>query len=657
FNDDVAFGDVEFTRVPDSNDLLIRLDDGSELNIVSQFDAYHAGPFGIITFDQVEFFDFENVDGSTTTYSSLDIQEIILDNASTDGNDTIVGFYTDDTLEGGLGDDFLTGGDGDDVYRYNLGDGNDTIHEQNPSILIGGNDAIEFGPGIAFDDLSLSRGTGENINDLIITVNQTGETITVENQFWYGTINYRPDRIEELQFDGGQVVSALEIEAAYLAAAKTAGNDVITGFNSSDLLDGGAGDDILAGDAGDDTYIFDYGYGHDIIREDIGYVTYGDFDVVKFGDTVTFSDVKFELGNSTADLRVTLISTGDTLEIEGQNLKVGYFGFTWYDIEQFEFADGRILSKEEVFTSMVASQATEFDDTIYGFYTDDILDGLGGNDRIEGGSGADTYLFGYGSGNDTVSDISETFSDAIDRVQFGAGIAQGDVSFSNIGEDLVVTLISSGETLTLERYLGGNQYHHIEELVFENDIVLSRADVQQILVGGQGTTGDDIITGTNGDDLILGGEGNDELHGDDGDDTYLFRAGDGQDIIQDGGYADFDRISIEGYEAGEIIFGREAPESNNLIISFTGSTDQITVIDGLDGDYFDTVEEVTFSDGTTITIAEIRQRILDNNSTSGDDYLAGFNSYSNSNLVEVLAGGLGDDYVTGLEGDDIYQFT
>ncbi|MCP4979037.1 MAG: tandem-95 repeat protein, partial [Gammaproteobacteria bacterium] len=657
FNDDVAFGDVEFLRVPDSNDLLIRLDDGSELNIVSQFDAYHAGPFGIITFDQVEFFDFENVDGSTTTYSSLDIQEIILDNASTDGNDTIVGFYTDDTLEGGLGDDFLTAGDGDDVYRYNLGDGNDTIHEQNPSILIGGNDAIEFGPGIVFDDLSLSRGAGEKINDLIITVNQTGETITVDSQFWYGTINYRPDRIEELRFDDGQVVSALEIEAAYLAAAKTAGNDVITGFNSSDVLDGGAGNDILAGDAGDDTYIFDYGYGHDIIREDIGYITYGDFDVVKFGDTVTFSDVKFELGNSTADLRITLISTGDTLEIEGQNLKVGYFGFTWYDIEQFEFADGTILSKQDVFTSMVASQATEFDDQIFGFYTDDMLDGLGGNDRIEGGNGADTYLFGYGSGNDTVLDESATFSDAIDRVQFGAGIAQGDVSFSNIGDDLVVTLISSGETLTLERYLGGNHYYHIEELVFEDDSVLSRADVQQILVGGQGTTGDDIITGTNGDDLILGGEGNDELHGEGGDDTYLFRAGDGQDIIQENGFGTFDRISVEGYEAGEIIFGRQAPESNNLIISFTGSSDQITVIDGLDGDYFDTVEEVTFSDGTTITIAEIRQRILDNNSTSGDDYLAGFNSYSNSNLVEVLAGGLGDDYVTGLEGDDIYQFT
>lgn len=47
------------------------------------------------------------------------------------GNDTIIGDGGDDTLIGGNGDDLLTGGDGDDVFRYNAGQGDDTITDFN----------------------------------------------------------------------------------------------------------------------------------------------------------------------------------------------------------------------------------------------------------------------------------------------------------------------------------------------------------------------------------------------------------------------------------------------------------------------------------------------------------------------------------------------
>ena len=51
------------------------------------------------------------------------------------GRDELIGYSGDDVLEGGAGDDFLdggefeTGGGGNDTYRYNLGDGLDTVFD------------------------------------------------------------------------------------------------------------------------------------------------------------------------------------------------------------------------------------------------------------------------------------------------------------------------------------------------------------------------------------------------------------------------------------------------------------------------------------------------------------------------------------------------
>ena len=72
----------------------------------------------------------------------------------------------DDTLSGGTGDDLLRGGGGNDTYVFNLGDGQDTIHDEfyyhyqsplghidNPVLQSGGIDALTLGPGIAAVDL------------------------------------------------------------------------------------------------------------------------------------------------------------------------------------------------------------------------------------------------------------------------------------------------------------------------------------------------------------------------------------------------------------------------------------------------------------------------------------------------------------------------
>ena len=70
------------------------------------------------------------------------IRVMLLAQASTSGNDTIIGFNTADVLQGGRRQRHArTAARGDDTYIYNRGDGNDVITD---------------GGGENFDTLSLS---------------------------------------------------------------------------------------------------------------------------------------------------------------------------------------------------------------------------------------------------------------------------------------------------------------------------------------------------------------------------------------------------------------------------------------------------------------------------------------------------------------------
>ncbi len=67
------------------------------------------------------------------------------------------------------------------------------------------------------------------------------------------------------------------------------------------------------------------------------------------------------------------------------------------------------------------------------------------------------------------------------------------------------------------------------------------SDGDDALYGG---TGDDTLTGSAGDDTLYGGEGDDFLFSRDEDDTFVFRAGDGDDII--GWFQNGDIIKFDG---------------------------------------------------------------------------------------------------------------
>ena len=141
-------------------------------------------------------------------------------------------------------------------------------------------------------------------------------------------------------------------------------------------------------------------------------------------------------------------------------------------------------------------------------------------------------------------------------------------------------------------------------------------DVQVALLNG--TTGNDTIQGyVSSDDTLVGAGGNDLLSGRSGSDTYLFDPGDGHDTINeegdDSGSA-VDRILFgAGIDAADVSFSRSG---NSLIVTLDGTTDQITVQDGLwstinnAGLARDRVEYFDFNDGTRVAFADVELALL-----------------------------------------------
>ncbi len=161
-----------------------------------------------------------------------------------------------------------------------------------------------------------------------------------------------------------------------------------------------------------------------------------------------------------------------------------------------------------------------------------------------------------------------------------------------------------------------------------------------------GTDDDDDLLGTSGADTFFGGLGNDILTGDGGNDTYVFNVGDGQDTVEDNGSSGTDELVFNDRNLADATFSND-PGSNTYTITFANG-DNVQVINGIN-DSGDSIERVVFDD-RTLTEAEVRQILLDTQSTDGDDLIVGTSG------AETVDGGLGNDELRGGDGSDSYIF-
>jgi Ca2+-binding RTX toxin-like protein len=577
-----------------------------------------------------------------TVWHQNDLRLMTLAQASTAGNDTIVGFNVADTLRGGLGNDSIYGGAESDTYIYARGDGNDVITE-------GAGSGVDT---LVLEGLNSSVATVSRIGeDVLVTIAESapgagdGGSILLKNSLndWFG------QGVEQIQFADGTIWTKAQIRAMLISSAGTPGNDVINGSSSSDIIAGGLGNDTINGGGGADIYIYNRGDGNDILADD------ATDNVV---DTLTLNGI----GRS----QVSLVRNGNnlTLVIAESAAGAGDGGsillkeqLDWFyqrGIEQITFADGTVWSADDLRVMLIAQASTSGNDTIIGFNTADVLQGGAGNDTLNGFNGDDTYIYTRGDGNDVITEPNGNSDKLVLH-----GIAPGNVSLVRDGNHVTLVIAESapgagdGGSIRLPDALEWNYDRGIEQILFDNGTIWTPTDLRVMALAQASTSGNDTIVGFNTADVIQGGAGNDTINGWSGDDIYIYTRGDGNDVITEPN-GNLDKLILHGIAPGNVSLVRDGNHVTLVIAeSAPGAGDggSVQLRDALEWNYDRGIEQIVFDNGTIWTPTDLRLMVLAQASTSGNDTIIGFNT------ADVLQGGAGNDTLTGAGGDDAYIYT
>ncbi|WP_300337524.1 calcium-binding protein [Accumulibacter sp.] len=351
------------------------------------------------------------------------------------GNDTLSGAAGADTLAGGLGNDTYVVDSSGDVVTENAAEGTDlvqasvtcTLSANVENLALTGTGAIN-GTGNTLDNV-LTGNSGANIldggagidtlagglgNDTYV-VDSSGDVVTENagegtdlvkaNLTW--TLS---DNLENLTLTGATAINGTGNSLDNLLTGNSAAN-TLSGGAGNDTLSGAAGADTLIGGLGNDTYVVDNT--GDVITENLGEGT----DLVQ--SSVTW----------------TLAANVDNLTLTGANTING---------------NGNTL--DNVVTGNTGNN------TLTGGAGNDTLAGGTGTDRLDGGVGDDTYLFARGDGADVASDNDATAGNS-DLAQFAAGIANDQLWFRHVGNNLEVSIIGTSDALTIENWYSGSAYH------------------------------------------------------------------------------------------------------------------------------------------------------------------------------------------------------
>lgn len=499
------------------------------------------------------------------------------------GDDVLHGDNGDDLLSGGAGDDLLYGGSGADTYVFGRGYGNDIIVDQSQN---GQRDSVRL-LGLSPTDIRVTADLSDN---LVFTITDTGETLSVPRQgYWWGL-----NGVGQYIFDDGTVWShddalratvpattegddVIHGSTAGEAITGQAGDDTLIGNGGDDVIDGGAGNDVLIGSSGldriwdgdsyrlerntttrvsangNDTYLFGLGDGQDSVIDADS--SAGNTDTLRFKDGVAPADVKFIRDGQ--DLVLSIRGTSDRVTLQQ------YFDEAWngasgpYLIERIAFADGTVLTPADVRSILFAgsdeaeliigSRGNDFltgqggDDVLLGGAGRDVLDGGAGDDVLRGGAirstngqfldlndAGDTYRFGRGDGHDTVIENSWVSAE-IDRIELKAGITADDVVFQRVR---VANGLQTREDLVLTIRDTG------ETLTVTDHFNASGRHAVEQIVFADGTLwgAEDIKSAT-----LLGGDEDDQLRG------FNLR----DDVIQGGAGGD----RLQGLSGNDLLHG------------------------------------------------------------------------------------------------------
>jgi Ca2+-binding RTX toxin-like protein len=582
--DRIAFTQLNLTDVTGArsgNDLiLLAIGTGHTITVRDQFSWAQSGV------EEIAF-----ADG--TVWNRADI----VANAwlrGSNGNDTLTGTTGDDIFDGAPGNDLINAQAGSDAFYYWSGDGSDII--QDSADFSGETDTLWLKDIDATGAVLSLQGA-----NLAIKINATGETITVSDQFGSPATSHG---IEALKFADGTVWDRMQIRAAAWIRG-TSGADALTGTADADTIDGLAGNDTVSGGGGSDVYIHRAGSGSDSINDSS--TAAGETDTLRLVGVGAANVLIERIGN---DLILLRGDSGESVTVQNE------FGATGVGVEQVMFDDGTVWDRSYISANLVFL-GTPGADTITGTSGNDMIDGLAGNDTLNGGGGSDTYVYAVGSGNDTIAETTDAA--ATDRVRF-VGLNLADVTLTRSGNDLFVTIKSTGEQLKVQNQFA-SAAQGIEQLVFADGTILdATAIVSAAWV--RGTSGNDSILLPTTGVTVDPGAGTDTISvSGTGADTIIYAHGYGNDTLTNSGsgYVRSDTLYLVDSLPADVAL-THAGDAMTVKLLSTGEVFTVSYQFWGDGLGYG-LGQIKFSDGTIWN----RAAILSNawiRGTSGNDSLS-----------------------------------
>lgn len=250
------------------------------------------------------------------------------------------------------------------------------------------------------------------------------------------------------------------------------GNDRLIGNSASNILSGGSGNDtLIVQDDGNDTLIG--GNGNDKYIVTISATHNGNITIDNYAATNGYDELT--LNFSAAQLLAMNI------------LKVGNDLVTYLDTDSsLRFQNwfwGGLYQLDKIILTDGSYTAQEFQNTFWDAPTDD------------------DYTFTKGDGDLIISDNGGEDSLKLTNVNIK------DVTFARDGNNLTITVIATGEMITIQNHYGEGK---MEKFYFK-DATTNAAEMEYILKGAiLGTDGRERTKTTINDDIVIGFKGNDE---------------------------------------------------------------------------------------------------------------------------------------------------
>ena len=601
------------------------------------------------------------------------------------GNDTLIGYAGVDTLIGGTGDDTLyaqssvgyntngtattaddlTGGTGNDylvgtgganIYRYNLGDGADTINAAGDSNVAGAAvDKLILGVGIAAANITLTRTS----NDLIIKFSNAGDQITLTG--WY---SYVSQQLTSITFSDGSVFS-------FLSLAGTADIDFMMGTGGADSLNGG-----MSGGLGNDIYLVDnigdivteaLNAGADTVNTSLTYVLGANVENLTLTGTTAIN------GTGNADNNIIIGSDGNNLidGLVGNDTMKGGLGNDTYNIDVLTDVVTENLNEGtdliNVTVAVAGGTYTVAANVENATLTNTVAYNLTGNalDNVLIGNAAANTLIG-GAGNDTLDGLGgiDSMSGGLGNDTYVLDVA-GDVinELAGEGTDTVKTVFTYSLTSTLENLtlLGAAAINGTGN-TFDN-VLIGNSAINTL----SGNDGNDTLDGAGAADILIGGLGNDTYVVDVATDAITEALNAGTDLVQSSAASYALAVNIENLTLTGT--GAINGTGNALANTIVGNT-AANIIDG--GTGIDTLtgglgNDTYIVDTTTDVINELLNQGIDTIQSTATFSLANFAYIENITLTgaavinatgnaldNVITGNSAANVLTGGAGNDTY---